>query len=152
MKTAKELVDEILWHVDPPKGHAVVLIEALEGEPNWIASIGSVDLYRLEKFTRKVTGLRRSDRLIDWSAVTEREGKRRRIAQSLSSFQNDSFEPETITGMVAAYEDALRSLGVADRMDPIAEIVAKAIIKFAQHGERDPVTLRDRALDSLRLN
>ena len=37
-------------------------------------------------------------------------------------------------------------------LDPIAEIVAKAIIKFAQHGERDPVTLRDRALDSLRLN
>jgi hypothetical protein len=36
VKTAKELVDEILRHVDPPKGRAVVLIEALEGEPNWI--------------------------------------------------------------------------------------------------------------------
>jgi hypothetical protein len=46
----------------------VVLIEALEGEPNWIASIGSIDLYRLEKFNRKIFELRRSDALIDWSA------------------------------------------------------------------------------------
>ena len=68
MKTAKELVDEILRYVEPPKGNPVVLIEALEGEPNWIASIGSIDLYRLEKFNRKISELRRSDALVDWNA------------------------------------------------------------------------------------
>jgi hypothetical protein len=50
LKTAEELADEILRYVEPPKANPVVLIEALEGEPNWIAGIGSIDLYRLEKF------------------------------------------------------------------------------------------------------
>ena len=84
MKTAEELADEILRYVEPPKANPVVLIEALEGEPNWIASIGSIDLYRLEKFNRKISELRRSDALIDWSAVTERERKHRRIAKYCS--------------------------------------------------------------------
>jgi len=57
-----------LRYVEPPKGNPVVLIEALEGEPNWIASIGSIDLYRLEKFNRKISELRRSDALVDWNA------------------------------------------------------------------------------------
>jgi hypothetical protein len=81
LKTAEELVDEILRYLEPPQRNPVVLIEALEGEPNWIASIGSIDLYRLEKFNRKISELRRSDALVDWNAVTECEGKHRRIAK-----------------------------------------------------------------------
>ena len=84
MKTAEELADEILRYVEPPKANPVVLIEALEGEPNWIASIGSIDLHRLEKFNRKISELRRSDALIDWSGVAERERKHRRIAKYCS--------------------------------------------------------------------
>jgi hypothetical protein len=68
-------------YLEPPPANPVVLIEALEAVPNWIASIGSTDLYRLEKFNCKVSELRRSDALVDWNAVTEREGKHRRITK-----------------------------------------------------------------------
>jgi hypothetical protein len=65
-------------------------------------------------------------------------------------FQSHAFEPETITILAVAYEDALRSLGLAEQSDPLTQIVAERIIQLAQQGERDPVQLRDGALDSLR--
>ena len=49
-----------------------------------------------------------------------------------------AFDPEMITSMTAAYEDALRVLRLADRQDPITELVAKKIIEIAQLGESDP--------------
>lgn len=60
------------------------------------------------------------------------------------------FAPEDITIMVAAYEDACRVLRLADRSDPITETVARKIIHCAQTGERDPIRLRDCALQALR--
>jgi len=60
-----------------------------------------------------------------------------------------AFEPEAVTRMVTAYEDALRVLALADRQDPITEIVAKKIIEIAQQSESDPVRLRQRALEEL---
>ena len=60
-----------------------------------------------------------------------------------------AFEPEAITRMTTAYEDALCVLGVADRQDPVTEIIAKKIIEIAQKGERDPVRLCQRALAEL---
>ena len=48
-----------------------------------------------------------------------------------------AFEPEAVTRMVTAYEDALRVLGLTDRQHPITELVAKKIIEIAQQGERD---------------
>jgi len=47
-------------------------------------------------------------------------------------------------------EDALRELQLNDREDPVTLTVAKRIIELANQGERDPVRLRDRALESLR--
>jgi hypothetical protein len=64
--------------------------------------------------------------------------------------QSHAFEPETITLLAAAYEDTLRSLGLAERTDALTEIVAQKLIQLAQQGQRDPVQLRDRALKSLR--
>jgi hypothetical protein len=52
-------------------------------------------------------------------------------------------------GMMAAYEDALRVLRLADRQDPLTELVAKKIIEVAQHGESDPIRIRTRALEEL---
>jgi hypothetical protein len=63
--------------------------------------------------------------------------------------QFSAFEPKEITNMTAAYEDALRVLRLADRQDPITELIAKKIIEEAQAGERDPVRLRERALKEL---
>ena len=63
-----------------------------------------------------------------------------------------AFQPEEITCMTAAYEDALRVLQLADRQDPLTELVAKKIIEAAQLGERDPKRLREKALTELGTN
>jgi hypothetical protein len=60
-----------------------------------------------------------------------------------------AFDPEMIASMTAAYEDALRVLQLADRQDPITELVAKKIIDAAQLGESDPVRIRESALKEL---
>jgi len=63
--------------------------------------------------------------------------------------QQSAFTPEQISPMVAAYEDCLRELKLADRSDPITEIVAKAIIEIAQTGERDPLRMGQLALKTI---
>jgi hypothetical protein len=63
--------------------------------------------------------------------------------------ENHAFEPEAIMTMTAAYEEVLRTLCLARRSDPVTWIVAEKVIQFAQHGERDPVRLRELALESL---
>jgi hypothetical protein len=60
-----------------------------------------------------------------------------------------AFDPEDVSCMTTAYEDALVVLKLADRQDPITELVAKKIIEVSQQGERDPIRLRDRALSEL---
>jgi hypothetical protein len=45
--------------------------------------------------------------------------------------------------MTAAFEDVCRDLRLAEREDPIRDIVAKAIIECAQSGERDIIRLRE---------
>jgi hypothetical protein len=49
-------------------------------------------------------------------------------------FKTMAFEPEKIATMSAAYEDALRVLQLADRQDPITELVARKIIEVAGTG------------------
>ena len=61
-----------------------------------------------------------------------------------------AFEPETTKAMAAAYEEALRALGIADRADPRTEIIARRIIASATAGEDDPVRLREAALRPFR--
>jgi hypothetical protein len=63
---------------------------------------------------------------------------------------NRSFGPGEIEVLVKVFEDALRELKLNDREDPVTLTVAKRIIELANQGERDPVRLRDRALESLR--
>jgi hypothetical protein len=63
--------------------------------------------------------------------------------------QNSAFDPDAIQIMTAAYEGACRALQLADRSDPITEMVAKKVIEIAQLGERDPVRICDRALQEL---
>ena len=63
--------------------------------------------------------------------------------------ENHVFGPEEITVLTTAFEDTLRALRLADRTDPATEIIAKKIIELAQQGERDPVRLRERAIQFL---
>ena len=63
--------------------------------------------------------------------------------------QRAAFTPEDIAPMVTAYEDCLRILELADRTDPVTEIIAKKIIEIRQTGERDPVQIRRLALEHI---
>jgi hypothetical protein len=53
--------------------------------------------------------------------------------------------------LVDAFEGALKDLGLADRNDPVAQVVANHLVTFAQAGERDPVRLRELTLEALRV-
>jgi hypothetical protein len=62
---------------------------------------------------------------------------------------NGSFGPDEIEVMTAAYEDALIDLRLANRDDPITELIAKAIVNVTATGERDPILVKERAINAL---
>jgi hypothetical protein len=61
--------------------------------------------------------------------------------------QDGVFSPEDITALATAFEDALRTLGLVDRNDPAALMVAKRIIELAKDGERNPTLLRNSVIN-----
>ncbi|MDI4234754.1 hypothetical protein OZ411_18280 [Bradyrhizobium sp. Arg237L] len=65
--------------------------------------------------------------------------------------QNSALGSEEITRLSAAYERALRMVGVQDRSDPLTELIAKKIIEVAQTGLKDPAEICVRVLEELRL-
>lgn len=58
--------------------------------------------------------------------------------------QNSPLEPEEITRLSTAYEQALRTIGVQDRNDPLTELIAKKIIEIGQTGLKDPAAMTGR--------
>jgi hypothetical protein len=60
-------------------------------------------------------------------------------------------EPEMVSRITAAYKQALHTLGVEDREDPLTEMVAKEIIKIAQTGVRDPAQISALAIKELEI-
>jgi hypothetical protein len=62
---------------------------------------------------------------------------------------NAAFDPSAVTALRNAYEGVCAALQLADRSDPLTEVVAKRIIEHARRGERDPVRLRDTVLEEL---
>jgi hypothetical protein len=62
---------------------------------------------------------------------------------------NGSFGPDEIEVMKAAYEAALVEIGVANRDDPITELIAKSIVNVTATGERDYKEVMERALNAL---
>jgi len=62
---------------------------------------------------------------------------------------NGSFGQMEIEAMCAAYESALLNLGIANRDDPITELIAKAIVNVVATGERDPKVIEQRAINAL---
>ena len=61
--------------------------------------------------------------------------------------EHHAFGPEEIKVLAAAFEDAMRTLRLTDRTDPATDMVARRIIDLARLGERDPVRLRDYAVE-----
>jgi hypothetical protein len=64
--------------------------------------------------------------------------------------EQEIFGPDTVAVLAAALEDAVRQLRLVDRNDPAVTKVAKTIIELARRGERDPIRLRDQAIQSFR--
>jgi hypothetical protein len=58
------------------------------------------------------------------------------------------FPPDQIKAMAIAYESALMVLRVNDRGDPVTELLAQKIFERARNGERDPIELRNYALEA----
>jgi hypothetical protein len=63
--------------------------------------------------------------------------------------QHAVFEDDAVKAMTMAYEDVLRELKLANRADPLTEIIAKKIIELARTGERDPTRLCEDALQAI---
>jgi hypothetical protein len=76
-------------------------------------------------------------------------GRRLKSMAIYRLLRHTAFDPEMIACMTEAYEGALRVLRLANREDPLTEIIAKKIVELAQLGELDPVRLRTRTLDEL---
>jgi hypothetical protein len=53
-----------------------------------------------------------------------------------------SFEPEEVAVLGKVFEDVLTTLGLADRKDPMTEMVAKKLVDLAIAGMRDPERLK----------
>ncbi|WP_426435594.1 hypothetical protein [Bradyrhizobium genosp. P] len=56
------------------------------------------------------------------------------------------FEPKISSRIMTAYEQALHTLCVKDRDDPLTEMIAKTIIKVAQTGVEDPAEISAQAI------
>ena len=63
--------------------------------------------------------------------------------------QNASFGPEEIGCLVTAYEETLKALALADRSDPITQLVARKIFEIGQTGVRDPLQISRQAVTDL---
>jgi hypothetical protein len=62
---------------------------------------------------------------------------------------NGSFGPDEIKVMTEAYEAALIDLVLADRSDPLTELIAKSILNVTATGERNPILVKERAINAL---
>ena len=58
-----------------------------------------------------------------------------------------SFGLDTLRVMNEAFSSALVQLGLNDRKDAMVELVARRIVRAALHGERDPLRLREIAVN-----
>jgi len=63
--------------------------------------------------------------------------------------KNSTLEPEEIARITKAYEQALHTLCVKERDDPLTELIAKNVIKIAQTGVTDVAQLSALAITAL---
>jgi hypothetical protein len=60
--------------------------------------------------------------------------------------------PDAVKALTTAYEHACAALDLADRTDPLKDIIAQKIIERAKRGELDAVRLCEAVLEELRSN
>jgi hypothetical protein len=72
------------------------------------------------------------------------------IISTSDEHKQQAFGPDAIAVLAVALEDTLRQLRLVNRNDPAVTLIAKRIIELAKQGERDPMRLRDQAVQSFR--
>jgi hypothetical protein len=65
--------------------------------------------------------------------------------------EREAFDPEDVAVMGNVFEDLLQTLGLVDREDPVATLVAQKVIELAQTGVRDPIRLKQLTLEAFGL-
>jgi hypothetical protein len=85
LRTANALVRELGSAVQPPKGIAIVLTEEPGAQLNWVAAAGMMEAALTDKFSEKVTELRKTDPLVDWTGVDKGHAEFRRVVKFLSA-------------------------------------------------------------------
>ena len=63
--------------------------------------------------------------------------------------ENSGFDPEHVAAMSVAFDDLCQELELAQRDDPLRELVARQVIEFAKRGERDPTKLKSLVLAAI---
>jgi hypothetical protein len=81
LKTANALIRELGSAVQPPKGIAIVLTEEPGAQPNWVAAAGVMEAALTDKFSEKVSELRKTDPLVDWTGVDKGHAEFRRVVK-----------------------------------------------------------------------
>ena len=64
---------------------------------------------------------------------------------------NGSFGPDEIQAMTEAYKGALSDLQLSDTDEQLSELIAKSIVNVMATGERNPILIKDRAINALRV-
>jgi hypothetical protein len=67
----------------------------------------------------------------------------------MRGFHNNSFDPQTLVVLEAAFDEAWLTLKAIGNTTVKADELARSVLALAMDGERDPVRLHDGALKGL---
>jgi hypothetical protein len=67
----------------------------------------------------------------------------------MRGFHNSSFDPSTLVVLEAAFDEAWLTLKSIGNKSVKPDELARSVLRVAMEGERDPVRLRDGALEGL---
>lgn len=67
----------------------------------------------------------------------------------MRGFQNNSFDPQTLVVLEAAFDEAWLTLKSIGNTTVRPDELARSMLRLAMEGERDPVALHDGALKGL---
>ncbi len=67
----------------------------------------------------------------------------------MRGFRNNAFDPQTLTVIEAAFDEAWLTLKAIGNTSVKPDELARSMLRLAMEGERDPVQLHDGALKGL---
>ena len=84
-------------------------------------------------------------------SITKRglKGVRASRITSEAGFHNSSFDPQTLVLIEKAFDEAWLTLKSAGNKTVKPDELARAVLRVAMEGERDPIRLQDEALERL---